>query len=85
MHDETEPAALPGDVRKILSELQSERDRLKRENAELREERQQLIHALFPLLRDEVDISKDEILREMDKEVPIQEFLKSLRAELTRA
>jgi len=82
MNNEESETALPSDWREMWNEMQSEWDRLHREISQLRMERDQLSKALVSLLHEDVTMSDEEILAQIEGEKPLREFLQEMRSQL---
>jgi hypothetical protein len=84
MNNEAAATGFPNSWREVLNDMQREWDRLHREIAELRTERDQLSKALLALVGEEVTLSKEEILAQIGREKPLREFLQEMRAQLVK-
>jgi len=82
MNNEESETALPSNWREMWNEMQSEWDRLHREISQLRMERDQLSKALVSLLHEDVTMSDEEILAQIEGEKPLREFLQEMRSQL---
>jgi hypothetical protein len=82
MNHEATATDFPNSWREAFNEMQREWDRLHQEIAELRTERDQLSKALVALVREEVTLSKEEILAQIGREKPLRDFLQEMRAQL---
>jgi hypothetical protein len=69
----------PGRGQELLHDLQQEWDKLNRELAQLRQERDQLATALAVSTWKGCSLTKEEILAQVGKEKPLREFLNDLR------
>ena len=69
----------PGRGQELLHDLRQEWDKLNRELAQLRQERDQLATALAVLTWKGCSLTKEEILAQVGKEKPLREFLNELR------
>jgi uncharacterized coiled-coil DUF342 family protein len=81
MNNTTPLTDFPNRWQEALDEMQREWDRLHREIAELRSERDQLSKVLIALLHEDVRLNEEEILGQIGREKPLREFLQELRAE----
>ncbi len=81
MNREVDPTDFPSRWREVLDEMQREWDRLQKENAQLRTERDELSKALVALM-GEVTFNEEEVLAQIGHEKPLREFLKEMRDQL---
>jgi hypothetical protein len=82
MNNDAAANGSPERWRDLPKEMQAEWDRLQRENAQLRAERDQVFRALAAILNPSIPINEEEILAQMGQAKPMRELLEELRTEL---
>jgi hypothetical protein len=82
MNNETAASDFPHSWREVLTEMERKWGQLHQELTQLRIERDQLSKALVALLREEVNLSDEEILAQVGHEKPLREWLQEMRGQL---